>query len=68
MRARQPEYCYWYYEYQDMNATVEVCSYIHKNYKCPCKQDIHVNECEKYIDKEYADKIIRVISDKKPKG
>ena len=53
--------CFWYHEYQDMNAKVPTCEYYCEYGKCPC------DECNKrfYISKQEVNIIIREICDEK---
>ena len=46
--------CYWYNEYQDMNAIVPTCDYYEQYGSCPCS-----DECEHYISEQEVEKIIR---------
>ena len=46
--------CYWFNEYQDMNATVPTCDYYGQYGSCPCS-----DECEHYISEQEVENIIR---------
>ena len=46
--------CYWFNEYQDMNAIVPTCDYYKQYGSCPCS-----DECEHYISEQEVEKIIR---------
>lgn len=46
--------CYWYYEHEDMQATVPICEYYGKYAYCPCDTD-----CKHFISKKETDNIIR---------
>ena len=46
--------CYWYHEYQDMNARVPTCEYYGEYGKCLC-----VLGCDHFIDKDEVSGFIR---------
>lgn len=46
--------CYWFNEYQDMNAIIPTCNYYGQYGSCSCS-----DECEHYISEQEVDSIIR---------
>lgn len=46
--------CYWFNEYQDMNAIIPTCNYYEQYGSCSCS-----DECEHYISEQEVEKIIR---------
>ena len=49
--------CYFYGEFQDMNATVSHCNYYENHWDyCPC---LDGKDCDKYINKKEAHKMIK---------
>lgn len=53
--------CFFYYEEQDMGASIPTCNYYFRLGYCPC------NKCKKYIDKGEVYSIVKARVDAGPK-